>query len=150
MITQPFNFAAHLRRPSTRLEVVAFVDVAMLLLFFAVLGSRFVLAPGITLDLPTTPGPPPDAVMATRVLTVAENDGVEMLIFEGRIHSIGTFKSVLEARGDEMRGEVLLVRADRDVSTKTLVQVCDLAVKAGFVRVQLAAEQERPARAGFR
>jgi biopolymer transport protein ExbD len=150
MITRPFDFAAHLRRPSAHLEAVPFIDACLLLLFFAVLGSRFVLAPGVAIDLPATRGAPPDAVVTTRMLTVAENDGQEMLIYDGRIHRFDSFAAALEAQRSELAGEVLLVRMDRDVSMRVWVKVCELAEQAGFVRVLMAAEPERALDAGPR
>lgn len=149
MITRPFNFEAHLRRPTARLEVVPFINVCLILLFFALLHSRFVVAPGVSLALPTTKAEPMDAVATSRVLTVKEVQGGEMLIFEGRILKLESFEKALAGFTAGAPGEVLLVRADRDVSVQLLVRVCELAERAGFQRVQIAAEPEKAAAPGL-
>ena len=116
MITRPFNFESHLKEVPARFETVPFINVALLGLFFVLLSSRFVLAPGISLDLPAVEGTPRDLAAATRVLTLSESEGAEMLIFEGRMCTLESFQQLLEARPGAFQEEVLLVRADHDVS----------------------------------
>jgi biopolymer transport protein ExbD len=143
VITRPFNFESHVTPPPTGLDVISFVNVCALLLFFGLLGSRFVIAPGLKLELPTTAGQPPDALVAPRVLTVSEVDGREMLIFEGRILNLAAFERLLRDPAGTFGGEALLVRSDRDVSMALLVRVTEVATKAGFSDVLLAAEPEQ-------
>lgn len=144
MITQPFNFAAHVQRPRAGLDLVPFLDVCIIALFFGVFASRFVLAPGqaIDLHLPVTEAGSADALPTSRVVTVGEVNGREMLIFEGRILDIAKFQRFLEERTGQFQGEVLLVRMDRDVSMVLLVRVLETAKGAGFDQVLLAAEPE--------
>jgi biopolymer transport protein ExbD len=140
MITRPFNFESHLKELPTRFDGIPFVNVALLGLFFALLSSRFVLAPGIALELPTVEGVPRDMAAASRVLTLSESEGAEMLIFEGRMCTLESFRQLLDVRRGEFDSEVLLVRADRDVSLQLLSQVWALSSQAGFSRILLAAE----------
>jgi biopolymer transport protein ExbD len=144
MITRPFNFESHVRPPPSGPDVVSFVNVCALLLFFGMLGSRFVLAPGMALKLrlPATVGAAHDALPTSRVLTVSEVEGREMLIFEGRIHTLASFARALGEHPGGFAGEVLLLRMDRDVSMELLVRVTEQATKAGFADVMLAAEPE--------
>jgi biopolymer transport protein ExbD len=145
MITRPFNFESHLTPPRSGIDLLPLINVCVLLLFFALLGSRFVLAPGtaMKLQLPTTTGHPPDALATSRVLTVGEVEGREMLIFEGRILNLVSFERHLRERADIYRGEVLLVRMDRDVSMELLVRVTALAREGGFSDILVAAEPEQ-------
>jgi biopolymer transport protein ExbD len=144
MITRPFNFEAHVTRPPSGLDLVPFVDMCALLLFFGLMGSRFVLAPGtaVNLRLPTTPAAPSDALPTSQVLTVAEVDGREMIIFDGRILNLASLDRLLNEHRGGYGGEILLVRMDRDVSMDLLARVCELARRSGFQQVLLAAEQE--------
>lgn len=142
MITRPFNFEAHLTRPESRFDLVPFVNVGAILLFFGLLGSRFVLAPGMAINLPATSAMPQDALLTSRVLTVGEVEGRESLIFEGRILNLASFERLLTEQANEFSGDVLLVLMDRDVSMVLLVRVCELAKRAGFNQVLLAAEPE--------
>lgn len=142
MITKPFNLSEKQRVLSERIDAVPFLDVILIFLFFSVLSSRFVFAPGVTLSLPSTLQAPGDVVAASSVLTVNEIEGREMLIFEGGIFTLETLPRAFESR-EIGNGEVLLVRMDQTVSMQLLVRVCELAENAGFVRVQIAAEPEK-------
>jgi len=145
MITRPFNFEAHVTKPSTSFDIVPLLNVCVLLLFFGLLGSRFVLAPGVAINLrlPASDGTPAEALPTSRVLTVGEAGGREMLIFEGRILNLDSLERLLGERAGAYAGEVLLLRMDRDVSMVLLVRVCELAKRAGFDQVLLAAEPEQ-------
>jgi biopolymer transport protein ExbD len=147
MITRPFNFSAHVTPPPSGLDVVPFINVCALLLFFGLLGSRFVLATGsaMKLELPTTAGASTDALPTSRVLTASEVDGREMLIFEGKILNLDAFERMMKDRNRAHAGEILLVRADRDVSLRLLVRINEAAAHAGFSDVLLAAEPEQAA-----
>ncbi len=47
MITRPLNLVSRLSPPPRDLNAVAWVNVGVVVLFFSLLGSRFVLAPGV-------------------------------------------------------------------------------------------------------
>ena len=149
-ITRPLNLRANITTADTRLDWVACLNVMLvgLLLFF--LGSRYIYAPGMLvnvsgapalperLDLPalsqSSPGVSPSAVAT--VLTVQRDN---VFLYEGGIHSFNTLERALAAKkGDP--APVLLVKADRDVSMQTFVEVCALAHRAGFAAVQVAVE----------
>ena len=150
MITRPFNFEAMIKRPEARLEAVPFIDVFLIAVFFSVLSSKFVLAPGIALSLPSTRAAPVDAIPTAHVLTVMETQGAEVLIYEtGGILTLDSFAKVLAERGEDFSDAVLLIRADRDVSLQVLTRVWEIALEAGFGRVMIGAEPERASREGF-
>lgn len=132
------------------MELVPFIDVVVVALFFVLLSSRFVLAPGISISLPTVENLPRDAAATSRVLTISESQGAQMILFEGRVFSsLDAFGRVLADRSDEFQSEILLIRADRDVSLELLARIWDLCGKAGFERVLLAAEPARLAPGAF-
>lgn len=145
MITRPFNFEAQLTRPSLRMDMVPFINVCVILIFFSILGSRFVLAPGVAIALPVTKDAPPDVLLTSRVLTLREVQGGEMLIFEGKNLKLESFEKALEKLSAEAPREALHIRADGEVSTRLMVRVMELARRAGFGAVVLAAEPERAA-----
>lgn len=144
MITRPFNFVAQVRQTRAGIDLVPFVDVCIILLFFGLFGSRFILAPGVAVDLqlPAASGAPPDAVPTSRVLTVGEVGGREVLMFEGRILDLEKFERFLKERAGRFEGEVLLLRMDRDVSMVFLTRVMETAKIGGFARALLAVEPE--------
>ncbi len=150
MITRPFDFARHLRRPSNRLEAIPFLDLCALGLFFVLLSSRFVVAPGVQVGLPSFETVPRDAAVTSRVLTVREVQGKEMLIYEGRLCTVEGLERILQGNEDRAGSEILLVRADRDVSLQLLGRVWEACRRGGFGTILLAAEAERAERDPFR
>ncbi len=151
-ITRPLNLRANITVADTRFDWVAALNVVLVgvLLFF--LGSRYIYAPGMlvdvsgapalpkTLALPVSSAPMPGVAPAAAitVLTV-QQDGV--FLYNGSIHSFNTLARTLGQTKGEDRG-VLLIKAARDVSMQAFVGVCELARNAGFSSVQVAVESK--------
>jgi len=150
MIVKPFIFTSRLRSVDVGFDIVPFVDFALLLVFFAWLGSPFIVAPGLTVNLPVMRAPEADAVPTSRVLTVGEVEGRELIIYDNRIHTLDTLAEALGGRGGQAADGVLLLRLQRDVSVQLLIRINELAAEAGFAAVQIAAEPERAAPSGVR
>lgn len=148
MIVQPFNFTSHLKQVSIGFDVVPFIDFCLILVFFALLGSPYVVAPGLTVNLPAMQAPAADAIPTSRVLTVGEVEGRELIIFDNRVQTLKTLQETF-ANQPAAPGEVLLLRLQRDVSVQLLVRVNELAARAGFAAVQIAAEPEHAGGPGF-
>ena len=72
MIARPLDLASRLRPPPHGTGALHYVNVGLLGLFFAVFGSRFVLAPGLGIDfqLPQLSGAQAGAVQTTHVISV--------------------------------------------------------------------------------
>ena len=51
MITSPLELKRHLPEPDNRINMVPFLDLCVIGLFFTLYSSRFVFAPGVTIDL---------------------------------------------------------------------------------------------------
>lgn len=149
MIVQPFNFTARLKQTSVGFDIVPFIDFCLLLVFFTVLGSRFVVAPGLTVNLPAMQAATSDAVPTSRVLTVGEVEGRELIIYDNRVQSLKTLADSFAEHPAAAPGEVLLLRLKRDVSVQLLVQINELAAQAGFSAVQIAAEPEQASASSF-
>jgi biopolymer transport protein ExbD len=149
MIVQPFNFTSRLKQTSVGFDVVPFIDFCLIMVFFTLAGSPFVVAPGLTVNLPSMRAPTADAVPTSRVLTVGEVEGRELIIFDNRVQSLETLERTFAEHPASAQGEVLLLRLKRDVSVQLLLQVNELAMRAGFAAVQIAAEPEQAASGGF-
>lgn len=137
MITRPLDLQSHLKQPSRRFEAVPLLDIFFIVIFFSLLSSKFVLSPGLTIDLPRAESPAMAGVAASAVLTVRSG---EMLLFRGRILSLETLKPALMQELAERAETNLLINFDRGVSVQTLFSVAELAREAGVGRVQLAFE----------
>jgi biopolymer transport protein ExbD len=145
MITRPLDLSSKLSAPPRDLDVMFWVNVAAVGLFFALLGSRFVLAPGMpvgvgaggALELPQVGN-----VMHGTASVVVSYRRDNMILFDGGIYEFSNFGPVLEEYARRHPGTAMLVRVDKQVSMQGFLDLCDLAREAGFANVLVAAEPE--------
>lgn len=141
MITRPLELQSRVAPPPRDLDVFFWVNAGVICLFFALLGSKFVLAPGFpvgvggNLELPQTRGAVPGAA---EVVVSYRRDN--MILFEGGIYELANFRPVLERYAQKHKGATMIVRVDRQVSMQGFIDLCDLARAAGFGAVHVAAE----------
>jgi biopolymer transport protein ExbD len=144
VITRPLDLASRPRRTPRNFDAFYFINAGLIVLFFLLFGSRFVLAPGLGVrlkggfTLPTMEGAQAHAV-ATNVFISVPRSGVA-LVDEGMINytELGSW---LQARAKEHKTPALLIRADRRVPVQDLADIEALAAAAGFAYVQLAFEE---------
>ena len=149
MITRPLELQSRLSPPPRDLDFFAWVNVAVIVLFFGLLGSRFVLAPGLpvgiagdnTLELPQISGANEGAAPASVVVSYRRDN---VILFEDGMYTLPELRKHLEAYIKKHPGAVLLVRADRQVSFQAGLDLCEMARQVGFVNAQVAAEQPLP------
>jgi len=139
MITRPLDLAAKLRPPPRNYDALFLVNGAMIVVFFMLFGSRFVLAPGLGMNfkLSEMPGAIEGAAPATVVISVPRSD---MVLVEDGMFNYTQLRGWLQKRAHNEKGLVLLVRADRRVPSEDMGVIADMAVQAGFVGVQWAME----------
>jgi biopolymer transport protein ExbD len=146
MITQPLELQSRLSPPPRDLDFIAWVNVAVIALFFGLLGSRFVLAPGLaigvgsdnTLELPQVSGAAEGAGPASVVVSYRRDN---VILFEGGMYSLPELRKHMEGYAKLHPGAVMLVRSDRQVSVQAILDLCEMARSVGFANVLLAAEQ---------
>lgn len=144
MITRPLELESHLSPPPRDLDFVAWVNVGLIALFFTLLGSRFVLAPGLLIGtggqdflLPTADGL--QKVPTASVVVNYRQDDV--IIFEGAIIKLPELRDRLGAYAKQHPGEVLLLIADQRVSAQATVDLAATARSVGFVALLVAGGQ---------
>lgn len=149
MITRPLELQSRLSPPPRDLDFFAWVNVGVIVLFFGLLGSRFVLAPGIpvgvsdaSLALPEVKGAVDGAVPASVVVSYRRDN---VILFEGGMYTPTELRKHLAVYATEHPQAVLLVRADRQVSMQAFLQLCEMARDVGFTKVLAAAENPGPA-----
>lgn len=149
MITRPLELQARLSPTPRDLDFFAWVNVAMIVIFFALLGSRFVLAPGRSIEvggdsgfeLPQVGGIADDAGPASVVVSYRRDN---VILFEGGMYSLAELRKHMETYTKQHPGAVMLVRADRQVSVQAFLELCEMARSVGFAKVQAAAELPQP------
>ena len=134
----------------SKLSFWPFVDLCAIGLFFTVFASKFVVIPGLTLQLPELGSSQVAIASVYDVITVTEVKGQEMIFFQDSVLNLETLGRLLDARERPALDATLLVKADVRVSMQTLSSLSELAVRAGYANVQLATEERaRGRRAAF-
>ena len=138
MITRPLDLASRLAPPPRNFDVFFYVNVPLIVLFFSLFYSRFVLAPGLGVDfrLPVFAGAgaggrPTDIVIAVR--------SADMILVEETVLKLSELKPWLLKQSAGRSGQRLLVQVSAALPTKDTMSIADMATEAGFV-VQIAAE----------
>lgn len=142
-LTTPLDFKRHLRcQPVPGFDFVPFLDALMIFAFVALNASAFVLSPGTAVNLPASDTMETTKLAPTVVLTVDRN---ELYFFEGRKLAKATLRNHLESYIKELDADdqaILLLKADSSITSSVLFHLMDIARKAGFREVHLAAEPD--------
>jgi len=141
-LTQPLGFRQHLKTaPANALDPVPFLDVLLVAALLALQSSRFVLAPGASIELPQINETLDLATVPPVVLTVDRNG---LFFFQGKKLNQGQVAGELGAYAGKLEdaNPVLLLQADSSIPAELLFQLFESARMAGVERIQLAAEEE--------
>jgi len=139
MYTQPLNLERFIRtNPETSLETVPIIDIVIIVVFFGLFSSPFVLPQGVEVGLELNESLV-SGIGVTAVLTVKPNN---MLLFEGQNLKLSQFEEKARAYLDGEKNAALLVRLDPGINTETFFKICGEAKKAGFSKVHVAGERE--------
>ncbi len=146
MITQPLELQSRLSPAPRDLDFFAWVNVGLIALFFGLLGSRFVLAPGLAvgvggeegLTLPQIASATEGAGPASVVVSYRRDD---VILFEGGMYRLEELRPRMAEYVRKHPGAVMLVRSDRQVSLQAFLNLCEMAKEVGFTNVLAAAEQ---------
>ena len=155
MITRPLDLASRLRPEPRSFDWLFYVNAVVLVLFFVIFGSRFVLAPGLNIELqkrqgpaaefslPVAPGANANAKPTTHFISV---------LASGQIYTPhGTLKTDqletwLAAQAKTTKSPVLLVRGDNDVPVSVMTLISGTAEKVGFAVIWAAVDSTDSAR----
>ena len=132
------KFKRHLEIVKGRIDAVPLVNVVLLVLMFFLLGSAFVLQPGVNVNMLSLPlstlnvGAPAQGAL---MITVTRDD---LIFFNDERTDLAKLKAGLEKDAQRFPGIRLVVKADQRVSYERLVQILDLVKAAGIQHVLLA------------
>ena len=147
MITRPLELETRLSPAPRDLDFVAWVNAGVIVLFFTLLGSPFVLAPGLpvgvdgqnTIEVPHVAGASEHSGAASVVVTYRRDN---VILFEGGMYTLAELQKHMEVYAKSHAGAVMLVRADRQVSMQQFLDLCEMARTVGFANVLVAAEPQ--------
>lgn len=114
--------------------LIPLLDLILILFTFYLAHAPFVLQPGITMTLPSTPFR--DGVRFGRLLVTVTRDGV-LFFNDDRV----ALQELPARFRDVADGESLIIQADGFVSHHMLVQIYNMATEAGIREVVLAARE---------
>lgn len=148
MITRPLDLAAKMRRAPRNFDGLFFVNVGLIVLFFSLFGSRFVLAPGLGVDfrMPELHGALAGAAPTERVISVLPSGQV----FADGLLNMAQLNEWLRIEARKLKEPSLLVRASAGVPLSQLAEIVGAARAAGFTRVVVGAEEPAANAAGGR
>lgn len=140
MITRPLDLASRLRAEPRSFDYWFFVNVGLIVLFFGLFGSRFVLAPGLGVDfeMPRIAGASAGAATTERVISVRP---AGQIFAANGLLNLPQLREWLRVEAGKLREPSLLIRASADVPVAELAEIVGAAREAGFVRVVLGAEE---------
>ena len=122
-------------RPISRLVSVApLVNLALLLFLFYVANSRFVLQPGIVVDLPVASFESGTQI-GPMVVTVSQEG---LVFFNDERTTLDGLEAAFAQAVHEHPGASLVIEADGRVQHNTLVNIYNMAMAAGIRQVALA------------
>ncbi|MSU70169.1 MAG: hypothetical protein EXS39_05225 [Opitutaceae bacterium] len=129
MITRPLDLAAKLRPEPRNFDFMFFVNGGLLVLFFLLFGSRFVLAPGLGVDFKLVQIPNVGMAQTTHHISVKRGG----LIFaaNGQIR-LAQLRGWLNEQAKTTKQPVLLVLADAEVQSSVVTDIWSAANEAGF------------------
>ncbi|RKY88261.1 biopolymer transporter ExbD [candidate division KSB1 bacterium] len=112
-------------------------DIVLLLLIFFLLSSSFIVQPGIKVKLPQSET---SEMHTERSITVSVlKDG--SLYLNDELVTLGTLPALLQQELKRKEQQVIVIKADKDIMFQRVVEVMDLAKKAGAVRFLIATER---------
>jgi biopolymer transport protein ExbD len=138
MIARPLEIASRLQPSPRNFDLLFYVNGGLIVLFFMLFGSRFVLAPGLDLVLPEVGGA--RAAAGTTTCYISVKDSGQIYTGYGMLN-FAQLQDWLKARARDSRQPALLIRASDHVSANRVAEISSMAYKNGFVRVIMAAEE---------
>lgn len=147
MITRPLELASRLRPEPRSFDWLFYVNAGALVLFFSLFGSRFVLAPGlgVNFQLPTMPGAVTQAALTTHRISVV---GADLIYVDEGPVNMRDLQKWLEREAKKTKQPSLLVLMAADSPGKVFTDIAYAANQAGFIAVQMGAQEPTAATRG--
>ncbi len=139
----PVNVFSKIKKEKISIGVVAILDVLLIAFLISLSMSKFVLAPGLSIDLNSNSKLPtmaqPEYVNTSSDLTVLTAKGNSMIIFEG---SICDRSSLVKKMQSSKHKGTILIKADKSLSIQELLDIVQIAKLSGFQKIHIAAKPE--------
>ena len=134
------RFQTHNQISKGLVDPAPLVDVIFLLLLFFLLSSPFVMQSGFGVILPAADVPTASSFQTLVVTVTREN----LMFFNTQPTDLAKLQKDLEAAAQHGRSVELVIKADKQVSQGTLVDIMNAAVKAGISSINIATRPPAP------
>ena len=130
MIARPLDLASRLRPEPRNFDWLFYVNGGLIGLFFALFGSQFVLAPGMSIDfLPKAAGASVNAKPTTHAITVLASG---LILTSDGPRTPEQLEVSFRSMAKTVKNPVLLVKGEGAVSANVIVKITAQARNAGF------------------
>lgn len=139
-ITSPLSLKNKISSPSTQWDIVPFVDILSIALLLSLLGSYYLNAPGLSIELPRGSS---EVITTQPIATVLTVNRDNMLFFEGEVYSHNDIENALNryTKSHKMKESTLLVKLGKNVSISSLFEICEIAKRSGFEKIHVAGNE---------
>lgn len=126
-------------KEAPRVDLTPMVDVVFLLLIFFMISTTFVETQGLTIKLPkASASKVPQEKKEVQVYLSKEGD----IFLQEEQLTLDQLRGRLSGYGEQRKGMIFLLMADREAQHGGVVQLMDMAKKAGFEKLAIATEKE--------
>lgn len=150
MITRPLDLQSKLSPMARSFDGLFWLNVGVVVVFFTLLGSKFVLPYGVAVGTDGGSMLPAAGNLAQGVAgptVVVSYRSESIILFEDGIYSFTDLRAQMERYIKAHPGTVVLVRINAEAPVKAFIQISELAQTLGYAGVVLAAdnqEKEKP------
>lgn len=137
-LKSPLGLQAKLKSPSIEIDAIPFLNVLTIAFFISLLSSKFLFAPGLTIQLPQSSETKLQGATTSAFLTVDQSD---IIFFEGNIYTLDTIKQAFTdfIKSHPNHPPSLLAKINKSTDIDLFFNICEIAHNAGFEFIQLAA-----------
>jgi len=138
-LNYPFDLKRYLKQQPSGFDLVPVLDMIVIALLFSLLFTRYLVFPGVRVELPQTALLVEQEASNVEVLTI-DNNG--MLFFEGGIYSQNSIEGAFRQYFASNRSDssVLLLKARAALDIQQFLDLCQIAQSTGFAEVQIASD----------
>jgi biopolymer transport protein ExbD len=123
-------------KPLATFQLASLTDMVLLLLIFFLLSSSFIIQPGIKVKLPQSTTS--EVTSEKNVMVSITRDGTYYLN-EERV-TLTSLPALLQQKFVYGKEQIVVIKADREVTLQTAVDIMDIAKSVGFDKFSIATE----------
>jgi len=141
-LTSPLGLRTRIKPPSISIEAIPFINVLCIAFFISLLSSKYLFAPGLTIELPESSESRIKGTITSAILSVNE---ANMIFFEGNIYNLENIEQALAefVKTSPVNSPILLAKINKGTDVDVFFKICEMAHKAGFSNIQLAANAKQ-------